>query len=485
MAQKKTKRKKPQVMPRTLKLADVSNPATMTGAQPPLGQGAPEAPKKVQVVHTLEIGTTGSRNYSGYPSEEYLDDLRGYRRAEIFEQVRRSDSTISMLMKAAKNIIRGANKEVHQGGEGDDYKKQQEFIEHVFMHDMDESFDQYITEALTCLDFGHSVFEYTHKLVQNHAVFGSYVGLKNLGWRSPRTIDRWNLNPQSGKLASVTQISYGDLGRYVNIDAQWLIVNTMEREGSNYEGISLIRACYGSFIRKKTYLKLNAIGVEKFAIPTPTAQIPQLDLKSDQSRDFVESLENFVAHESQYLLFPVGWDVKLVSNTYDPQKVEYSVDAEDRRMVQAFCANFLSLGQGGSSGSYALSNDLSDFFTSGVDYIARLIVDDINRRLVPQLIQMNFGPMDKYPKIVLTGITDKAGKELSEIIKNFVDSKVIVADDELEENVRRRYKLPPASTEGQRLQQTPQQSPQASPLPLAENSLYHKIKLAESKRFKV
>lgn len=484
MAKKKVTRKKTS-KEKTLKLADVSNPAMATSSPLSVVQPQVDGPKQVQIIHAQELGTTGSRNYSGYPSEEYLDDLRGYRRADIYEQVRRSDSTISMLMKAVKNIIRGATKEVHPGGDGDEYTKHKELIEHIFMRDMDESFDQYISEALTCCDFGHSVFEYTHKIVQAHPVFGSYVGLKKLGWRSPRTIDRWNLDPQTGLLQSITQISYGDLNRYVNIDAKWLIVNSMEREGSNYEGISMIRACYGSFLRKKTYLKLNAIGVEKFAIPTPTAQIPQLDLNSPQSEIFVESLENFVSHESQYLLFPVGWDVKLVNNTYDPQKVEYSVDAEDRRMVQAYCANFLSLGQGGSSGSYALSNDLSDFFTASVDYIARLIVDGLNRRLIPELIKLNFGIVDKYPTIVLSGITDKAGKELSEVIKNFVDSKVVVADDKLEENVRRRYKLPPASKEGQRLQQTPQQSPQASPLPLAENSLYHKIKLAEAKRFKV
>ena len=85
--------------------------------------------------------------------------------------------------------------------------------------------------------------------------------------------------------------------------------------------------------------------------------------------NFVNVLENYTTHQKSYLIKPEGWGLELQTNTYDPQKVEASIENEDKRMVKAFLANFLELGMSGT-GAYALSNDLSDFFLSGIEYIA-------------------------------------------------------------------------------------------------------------------
>ena len=65
----------------------------------------------------------------------------------------------------------------------------------------------------------------------------------------------------------------------------------------------------------------------------------------------------------------------------------------------------------GTTGSYALSNDLSDFFLSGLDYIAKIIERAVND-IFKELTILNFGEQDKYPTFKLSGISDKAGKEL-------------------------------------------------------------------------
>lgn len=445
----------------------------------------PSSLKEVVFVKSDNKGSTGTKSFSGYNNEDYLAELRGHRRAELIDKIRRSDPTIIMLLSSIKNLIKSAVWEVEPGDDSEEAKADAELMKHIFFKDMRDPWDQYLNEALTCIEFGHAVFERTHKIVQNHPKFGSYVGIKALGWRSPRTIERWNLNPESGDLLSVTQIAYGDLARYVDMDARYLTVITMNKEGSNYEGISMLRPVYGCYLRKNTYMKLNAIGVEKFAIPTPVVEVPEVDLNSEQFNNMTDVLENFVGHESQYITYPVGWKVTLVSNTYDPEKVEKSVDAEDRRMVNAFLANFLNLGQGSSGGSYALSNDLSDFFMAGLDYIANLIVEDINRTIIPELIKMNKGDRQVYPRIIHSGISDKAGKELAETLNQLATGQYIIPDDKLESYLRQKYNLPKASDEGQRIKQDPQQPPQSlfkPQLPMSENSLYRQIKLAEQKR---
>ncbi len=440
----------------------------------------PDTSEKIVVLHEQPIGSAGTRNYAGYDAEEYLQTLTGYRRADEFDKIRRSDPAIIMLLNSIKNLIRSAVWNIEPGEEDSEEAQQDaDFIKHIFFEDMETSFRQFINEALSMCDFGHAVFEVTNKIVQNHPVFGSYVGIKNLGWRSPRTIQRWNLNKDDGKLLSITQWAFGDLARNVEIPAQFLMLMSLNLEGSNFEGVSMIRPCYGSYKRKLMYLKLNAIGVEKFAIPTPVGSVPDGTKPEDpQYISFVEALENFTGHESQHLIKPSSYGIELVTNTYDPQKVEYSIEAEDKRMTGAFLANFLTLSMSGTGGSYALSNDLSDFFMAGLDYIATTIETEVNK-VAANIIKANFGEREKYPRLVHSDISDKAGKELADSLKTLVDGQIIIPDDKLEAQTRERFKLSKKGAEGQRKPLAHQQYPgPVSPL-MSENPIMNQIKLAE------
>jgi hypothetical protein len=279
----------------------------------------------------------------------------------------------------------------------------------------------------------------------------------------------------SGDLKSITQVVYGDLHRMVDIPSEHLLIFSMEREGANYEGISMIRPCYGSWYRKNYYLKYNAAGIEKFAIPTPLVEVPEGKENSRQFANLTLALGEYLSHQKNYLTFPAGWKITLNSNSYDPSKVETSVDKEDERMTRAFLANFLNLGSGGSTGSYALSTDLSDFFLTGLEHIAGKICEQMNQKLIPALIMMNRGQRENYPTLTVSGISDKAGMELAQVMSTLANSKVIIPDLQLEEHARKRFGFPKPSLEGQRMQ-----TPTFQPPTLAE-----RIRLAEARRQKL
>jgi len=50
-----------------------------------------------------------------------------------------------------------------------------------------------------------------------------------------------------------------------------------------------------------------------------------------------------------------------------------------------------------------------------------------NRQLIPNLI-IKLWPASPYPKLKATGITDKAGKELADIVKTLSDAQAIKPD---------------------------------------------------------
>lgn len=407
--------------------------------------------KSKKTFHIKPIGSSGTENYAGYNYEEYLQDLRDTERADIFDKMKRSDTQVVMNLSAVKNPIKSAKWSI-RNPDPDDEKLElmTEFVEHNVFHEMENPFSKFLREALTMIEHGHSVFEMTHKVVFNHAKFGTYNGIKSLDWRSPRTIERWNLDPDTGRLKSIDQYAYGDLDRLVNIPAEFLVLFTVNVEGSNYEGISMLRPCYGSWMRKQEYLKLNAIGIEKHAVPIPVVKIPTGFSGQEGYDGLIESLENYVVHENNYLIHPEGVEINLQTNTYDPEKVETSINNEDLRMTKAFLANFLELGTGGSGGAYALSNDLSDFFLQGIEYLATEISEKFNRGVIKPLIDMNYGKQEKYPELVFTGIADKAGKEFSAMLNELTKSKVIKPDQELEDFVRDKMSLPKASLNDQR-----------------------------------
>jgi hypothetical protein len=394
-------------------------------------------------MQTKPVGSSGTELFAGYFSEEYLQSLRGRKGAKVYDEMRRSESQIAMLMNAVMNPIKAGVWEF-EAAEIPDGEKQKELIEYIAKECID--FETFLHEALTFLIFGYSIFEVVNSVVFNHPKFGTFNGLKGLAFRSQKTIERWNVDAGTGELQTVEQWVQGDLvpGRsaFLKMPAEFLLIFSLQKEGDNYEGISSLRAMYGAWFRKNLYLKLAAIGVEKSAIGTVVGTIPANKQDPSQIAEFKSMLSNFTAHESAYLVKPAGWEVEVIKGEFDSGKIKELIILENTEMINSLVANFLALGTGGGSGSFALGTDLSDFFLSGIQIYADLIAGVWNRKLIPNLIKLNFGEQEAYPKLKVSGINDKAGKELSDIISAMVGSKVITADTKLEDFVRKSYDLP-------------------------------------------
>lgn len=389
-------------------------------------------------------GTSGTEIYAGYFSEEYLTQLRGRAGAKIYDEMRRSESQVSMLLNAVMNPIKAAVWEFEAAKDVPNAEVHKAFLEFNSKEAID--WETHVHEALTMLVHGFSLFEVVHSVVFNHPKFGTFNGLKALAFRNQKTIERWNVDRATGSLKTVEQWVNGDLATQysaqITMLADFLLVFTLQKEGDNYEGISALRPMYGPWFRKNLYLKLAAIGIEKNAIGTPMGTIPKGKEKDDEVANFKEVLSNFTSHELAYITKPEGWEIEILKNDFDAAAVKEMVLLENTEMINSLVANFLALGMNGGGGAYALGSDLSDFFLTGIQNYADLIAGVWNRKLIPDLIKLNFGPQMAYPKLKAAGINDKAGKELAEIISSLIGSQAIKADMKLEEFLRKQYKLP-------------------------------------------
>jgi len=209
----------------------------------------------VLVLQSMAQGSSGIDLQDGQFQEEYLRELTNTERADEFDKMRRGDAKVSMLISAVQNPIRSASWEWQPGDDDKDSRRQADLLEEIFFRQMATSWKQFLTEALSCIIYGHAIFEKTHKVVENHPEFGTFNSIACLGWRSPRTIERFNVDPKTGALTGIEQLAFGDLERAVTMDAKFLNVITLNQEGDNYEGIAMLRPSYGAWKRKLLYLK--------------------------------------------------------------------------------------------------------------------------------------------------------------------------------------------------------------------------------------
>lgn len=401
--------------------------------------------------HYVNSGSTGTEIYSGHYSEEYLNNFLSMPEGMLtYDKMRRSDAQIKMLRSSVRNPILSANWHIEAVDDTPEEQEIKDFLEFVILKDINypdgskrKTWLEFVTEALSFMDFGFATFEIIHKVVTDHPVWGNYVGLRDLAFRSQKTIYEWNLLPNGG-IKNVRQLVNGDLSVDVKIPGENLLVISCEKEGDNYEGISLLRPIYGNWFRKNVYHRLQATGVERSATGIPIGTVPaEKSGDTAQIDKFIAIMKAFTQHQKNYILKPAGFDLEIFDLKYDPAKLDAVIENEDKRMAKAFLANFMELGMSaGSGGSYALGSDLSDVFLSGIQLYAQQIADAVNARVLETIVKAKYGVRQKYPCLKVTGINDKAGKEMAEIAVMLKNAGLIRDSDQLEDALNRDYGFP-------------------------------------------
>jgi len=399
-------------------------------------------------VKVLEIGTPGTEIFAGYLSEEYLRDLQGRDWADKIDMMRRSDANVRMVLNAIKLPLKSSPWTVAVREKSEEAELQKKLFEKILFEDLNKSFTQLLGEILTCLDFGYSIFDITHA-IKSDSELGGYNGLKSLGYRSQRTIDRWNLN-EARDLSTITQVAYGDEGGSYELDARFILYFSPEREGDNFEGISVLRACFGPWFRKNEFLKKLSIGIEKFAVPTAVLTVPEGTEGKPEMAAAKKALACYTSGATNYLILPEGFKLSFNNVSVDVEKIRSAINAENQEMVNSILASFLLLGQNGS-GSLALAGSLSDFFSQTIQYIADHISEQFDRKIFKPLVQMNFGHTRVLVDLKCDGLEHRANETWANMVNGFISTGAIKTDQDLEKLLREKLKLSPIREEEEAL----------------------------------
>ena len=385
-----------------------------------------------------ELGGSGTWISGGFIThEEYNQKLLWRRGIDIYDKMRRSDGSIQALLKVCKHPLLAATWTVESASEEEFDQYAKRFVENELFN-RNVIWDRFLRDVLGKLDFGFSVFEKTYELTEFEGK--TRVGIQNLGWRKQWSILKWEDDKGN---PGVTQQLSGDT---VGIPDHKLLVFTNDREGDNYQGVSLLRYVYKDWDIKHRIENLMAVAAERSLGVPIVEKNPDISKKDEEKMR--EVMQNFRANNQQYIEFTAGM-TKL-----DWMKIETNIRQDLIPMLEylqheidkSILAQFLDLGggrSGGTGGSHALSADHSQLFEKALEAVAKEVVSEINSDLIQQLCDLNFSEMPNgYPKLSFSNIGDRNLSEAADYINKLAAVDILTPDRDLENTLRQWASVP-------------------------------------------
>jgi len=381
-----------------------------------------------------ELGGTGTNFINGIVQEEYLPELQGRSGIDIYDEMRRSDGTVRAALMAVKLPIRRANWFIQAGGEDDKDEEIREFVEKSLFEWQSLTFDDFIRQALLSLDFGVMAFEKVFKVKQWEGK--DYITWKKFAPRLPKSIYLWQT--KNGKDGIQQMLPNGETP---SIPIEKLLIFINEMEGDDWWGTSMLRSAYKHWYIKNNFYKIDAIAFERQGVGIPKAKLPEGYSEDDWNR--AESiLQNMRAHEQAYILEPdnmeIGFAEMKGNQTRDPKD---SISHHNREITKGVLAQFLELGAT-SSGSRALSEDQSDLFLQSVEAVANNIVDVVNKYAIPQLVDLNYSNVERYPEINYNDITKTDVEKIASAYETLARAGGVTPGENDEQYFRELLSLP-------------------------------------------
>lgn len=379
-----------------------------------------------------ELGAPGTWISGGFIThEEYNQKLLWRRGIDIFDKMRKSDGSIQALLKVCKHPLLAATWDIEAASDEDFDQYVMRFIKNEIF-DRNVNWSHFSRDALGKLDFGFAVFEKTYE----PTIFEGQerIGIMNLGWRKQWSILRWETNEQT---PGVTQQLVGDT---VSIPEEKLLVFVNDREGDNYQGVSLLRYCYKDWDIKHRIENIMAVAAERSLGVPIFEQSPEMSKQDEAKMENI--LKNFRANQQGYIKYVMG------TGKLDWYKIDTNIKAELIPMLEylqheidkSVLAQFLDLAgsrSGGSSGSHALSADQSQLFEKALEAVANEVIGVINEDLIQQLCDLNFSDMPNgYPKLTISNIGDENLATVADYYSKLGQVDLITPDPDLENHLR-------------------------------------------------
>lgn len=371
------------------------------------------------------------------------------RSAHTFAKMLREDAQVTAIFRAVSLPIRRANWQLDANG------APPEIVSHV-AEDLrlrvrgDDphkplapragrvSWEKHLEQALYALVFGHMFFEQVYEVGRD-----GREHLRKLAPRWPGTLTKINVADDGG-LESIEQSASG-VGKRSDspkIPVSRLVAYCFDDMGGLWHGRSILRPAYKNWKIKDELLRLelNTLDRNGMGVPVYTGSDMTNDPEGDLERG-QEIVEGFRSGETAGASIPFGAKLDVKGTSGQLISPREAIAYHDNMMARSVMAHVLNLD--GKGGAYALASTQNDLLVQSLQTMAEWVQDVATQHVVEDLVRVAFPEHDGLmPQLVFDPIASK--KEISPgDLAGLLNAKAIFADKDLEEDLRRRYTLPP------------------------------------------
>jgi len=420
------------------------------------------------------IGFSGLKEYGGYIDEEWHPKLRGYYGPKLYREMGDNSSAIGAIKYIIQALVRQVEWRVEPADDSKEAQEQAEFLETCVI-DMSITWEDFISEVLSFLEYGWSYFEIIYKLrkgldTKNPRTRSQFddgkIGWRKLALRAQDTLERWQFDEDDNGLRGMHQSSeYTGKAAFIPIEKA-LLFRTVTRK-DNPEGRSIYRNAVVDYFYLKRISEIEAIGIERDMTGLLTMEVPlqllhpDADAKSVSLRSaFEKMLSELKRDEREYALVPpeidkdgkpTGYKLKLLSSGGRRQidtnavKLYYKVG-----ILQSVLAQFIQLGMSGV-GSFALASTQTDMFAVALGSYLNTIASVINRFGVSRLMAVNSVKQDLWPELVHGDIESPPLAEIGAYVQALASSGQLPEDEAIQRKLLEIANLPmPEKEEGEK-----------------------------------
>lgn len=414
--------------------------------------------------------------------DEYQLDLRGRKGRRTIRQMT-NDETIGAMRFGIDAFFRGVEfyveKPKSEDVDPDTAEEYREWAENTLFNDLGDPSDRYqcltwddfILNALSCLDFGWSYFD-----VPVYKKADGTIGIADLMLVTQETLDGWQLDEKQRVTGLYQRTPAGMSGPWDRLVPRERALHFVASPyKSSPEGRSAFRHIYRPWYYKQKLISIEAILAERgtgfpvvYAPGSLKQQADAGDSEASRICAFYEDLVQNIKRNSQsgVVIYAdpyktvsadgaIGWsstrgvELKLetpnVSNSGD---IDRAIKRHDAAIARGLLATFLMLGTDGKGGSLSLGQDQSNLFLKAISGWLEMIVAVVNKQLIPMLWDLNGFPPEYMPYMRPGELTQKTLDQVSMFVKDLAAAGIMLNDGETEDFLREEAGLPARPDDG-------------------------------------
>lgn len=329
------------------------------------------------------------------------------------------------------------------------------------------SWKAHLEDVLTMVWAGFMPFEQVYEIAparpdQADIGLSEIIHLRKLAPRLPRSIEEIIVEKDGG-LKAVIQAPVGD-GKSIKIPVENLVMYTHQKEGADWYGRSILRGAYKHWLIADTLVRLDAQAGERLSMGIPVVTYSQ-----NGDSDTAEEISNKLrAGECSGISYEENsYNIEILGVKGTVMDLLPKINMHNQQIAKNALAMFLDLGH--DAGARSLGETHLKIFIRSLQHLADKIAETATEHIIRDLVELNFGEGTAYPVLTPGDLAANEGITAEELA-SYVDSGVILADDALEEHVRKSRNLPP-------LDATTRRQPKGTPAEQLGENLAHQHKI--------